>query len=171
MFRELKISASGFTKGPIIAFHISSRRSENRWPADRFIELRRLIVNHFKANILLLWSPGSEKSVYHPGDDEKVEYIKNVMNPKPIAYKTVHLRELVSVLSLSSLVVCCDGGAMHIAAAIGKPILAIWGSTDKRRWMPWKVKNIILQKGVNADEVTVEEALAAFAALWNEYRF
>ena len=122
------MSSSGFLKEkPVIAFHISSRRSENRWPVQRFVELANLISANYAAAILLLWSPGSEKNVYHPGDDEKAEIINNFLKPKPAAYKTTHIRELIAALSVSSLVVCCDGGAMHIAAALGKPIVTIWG--------------------------------------------
>ncbi|OGW34981.1 MAG: hypothetical protein A2088_06655, partial [Nitrospirae bacterium GWD2_44_7] len=68
------LNSAGFLKeNPLIAFHISSRRPENRWPAQRFIELANLISANYASNILLLWSPGSEKNVYHPGDDEKAE--------------------------------------------------------------------------------------------------
>jgi ADP-heptose:LPS heptosyltransferase len=39
------LSSSGFLKEkPVIAFHISSRRPENRWPAEKFVELGNLIL-------------------------------------------------------------------------------------------------------------------------------
>lgn len=145
---------------PVIAFHISSRRPESRWPADKFTELGNLIAEKHQANILLLWSPGSEKNPYHPGDDEKAERIINSMKSKPIACKTIQLRELIAMLSIADVVVCCDGGAMHIAAALGKPVVTIWGSTNPDRWRPWEARHIILQ-----DESRKTENVSAQAAL------
>ncbi|PIX88006.1 MAG: hypothetical protein COZ31_07435, partial [Nitrospirae bacterium CG_4_10_14_3_um_filter_44_29] len=160
------LSSSGFLKEkPVIAFHISSRRPENRWPAQRFAKLANLISANYAANILLLWSPGSEKNVYHPGNDEKAEIIKNSLKPEPAAYKTTSLRELIAALSVSSLVVCCDGGAMHIAAALGKPIVTIWGSTSPDSWAPWGTRHIILKKNRNAADISVEDAFTAVSNL------
>lgn len=148
---------------PAIAFHISSRRSENRWPVDKFIELGRLIMDKYKSPILLLWSPGSEKNVYHPGDDENAEKIINALGTSVIPYKTTRLSQLVAALSVAGIVVCCDGGAMHIAAGLGKPIVTIWGSTNPDRWKPYGVKHILLQdetkKAENINVKTVFEAV------------
>jgi len=156
------LNSSGVLKEkPVIAFHISSRRPENRWPAQRFVELANLIYANYAANILLLWSPGSEKNVYHPGDDEKAEIIKNSLTPSPVLYKTTRISELIAALSVSSLVVCCDGGAMHIAAALGKPIVTIWGSTSPDNWAPWGTRHILLKKNRNASDISVEEVFAA----------
>ena len=118
---------------------------------------------------LILWAPGSSKNPFHPGDDEKAEAIAGKMRGA-VLYKTRRLGELIAAISVCGLVICCDGGAMHIAAALGKPILTVWGSTDKRRWSPWQVDNIILQKGKRADEVTAGEALSAFEKLWKNLR-
>jgi heptosyltransferase-3 len=143
----------------LVAFHISSRRPENRWPAEKFIELGNLIAKNIQnAQILLLWSPGSEKNPYHPGDDEKAEIIKNNLRATTFAYKTENLKELIAALSICNLLVCCDGGAMHIGTALDKPIIALWGSSDADRWKPWSNKHIVLQgKDKKASNVNVEE--------------
>ncbi len=47
------------------------------------------------------------------------------------------LRELVALLSLADRVICHDSGPMHIAAALGKPITAIFGPTDPSRVGPY----------------------------------
>ncbi len=162
------IEMEGFNCDNIAAIHISSRKENNRWPIEKFIRLGNEMIKKYTVTPLILWAPGSSDNPYHPGDDEKALKIANGLVSKPILYKTTRLKELIAAVSVCRLVVCCDGGAMHIAAALGKPIVTIWGSTDKRRWSPWKVKNIILQKGMNADEIYVGEALPAFETLWKE---
>ncbi len=155
---------------PLIAFHISSRRPENRWPAKKFIELAEIIHNRREAGIMLLWSPGSEKNVYHPGDDEKAEFIMRSVRPYPAAYETRALRELVAALSVSDVVVCGDGGAMHIAAALGKRIVTMWGSTDPVRWRPWGVKHILLQgEGKRAENISVEAVFEGLEGMLSGY--
>ncbi|GAB5046714.1 glycosyltransferase family 9 protein [Thermodesulfovibrio sp. TK110] len=152
----------------LIALHISSRKPENRWSAEKFTQLAKTILKKNNAEIMFLWSPGSEKNPYHPGDDEKAELIIKSM-PQIIPYRTNHLRELIAALSFANLVVCLDGGAMHIAAALGKPIVTIWGSTDPHRWRPWGVKHIILQgSDKKAENVDVERVFEAIKQLLKE---
>lgn len=162
------LSASGIKK-PVIAFHISSRKPDNRWPVEKFIELGDLISTDLKASVLLLWSPGSESNVYHPGDDEKAGAVKAALGPKAAAYKTGNLKELIAALSASDLVVCCDGGAMHIAAALGKPVVAVWGSTRQDRWRPWGTEHLILQdKSKKAVDISVAAVFEAVKKLLKE---
>jgi ADP-heptose:LPS heptosyltransferase len=130
--------------GPLVVFHISSRRPENRWPADRFVALGRVLQAH-GARILLLWSPGSEANVFHPGDDGKAEAIRKDLGKGVLPFPTVRLRELVAALSEADVVVCGDGGAMHAAAALGKPMAVIWGRTAPARWRPWGTPHVLLR--------------------------
>ncbi len=111
---------------------------------------------------MLLWSPGSEKNPYHPGDDEKAEVIANSIKTGIIACKTTQLIELIAALSLADIVVCSDGGAMHIAAALDKPIVTIWGSTNPAIWRPWGVKHMILQdESRKVENISTEAVLNA----------
>ncbi|HWR89592.1 MAG TPA: glycosyltransferase family 9 protein [Dissulfurispiraceae bacterium] len=152
--------------GPVIAFHISSRRKENRWDVNKFIQLGERLSRDAGAVILLLWAPGSHDNVTHPGDDEMAATIVDRMEPKPVACPTTRLAELIAALSISDFVVCCDGGAMHIAAALGKPLVVLWGSTDPARWRPWKTKHVLVSDGTGrAEHVPVEAALEAIKSL------
>lgn len=163
------LSKAGLKRGErIVAFHISSRKAVNRWPKERFGELGDMICAEFPdVRILLLWSPGSSDNPLHPGDDDKAEWIMSAMMERPIAFRTKSLSDLSAVLSLASMVVCCDGGAMHMSAALGKPVLTVWGSTDRRRWAPWGVEHAILQKGTHeARSVHAQEAFEAFKRLF-----
>ncbi len=54
------------------------------------------------------------------------------------------LRELAALLDLSDLLVTCDSGPMHIAAAQGTPVVAVLGPTDPRRTGPYgQLQNVI----------------------------
>ncbi|MBI5644203.1 MAG: glycosyltransferase family 9 protein [Deltaproteobacteria bacterium] len=155
-------------KGKAVVFHISSRKPQNRWPGERFKALGELIQDKLGLDIILLWSPGNSSNPFHPGDDETAEWIISKMKRKPLAYRTLAVSELIAAMSAGSLVVCSDGGAMHIAAGLGKPIVTIWGSTDKKRWAPWGVPYRLLQKEQGlATEISSEEAFKAFIDLYS----
>jgi heptosyltransferase-2 len=47
------------------------------------------------------------------------------------------LRRLCAMLALAEFVVCNDSGPMHIAAALGKPLVAIFGPTNPARTGPY----------------------------------
>ncbi len=148
----------------IVIIHISSSRPENRWPRENFRTLADMVQEKRGLRVLLLWSPGKAEGA-RPGDDAAAEWIASSMKKKPLVFRTDSLRDLIAAMSIGHSVVCCDGGAMHIAAALGKPILTIWGSTDRRRWAPWGVPNMILQSGGNAALIDPGSAFEAFGKL------
>ena len=151
----------------VIGVHISARKPSNRWPAEHFIALIRRLREQHQAAFMLFWSPGSASNPRHPGDDEKAQQITNALSDIPIlAYPTEQLDQLIAGLSLCRALVCSDGGAMHIAAALGRPILCFFGKSDRSRWYPWKTPHVLLQPpSLDVADIGVDEAVAAFERL------
>ena len=54
------------------------------------------------------------------------------------------LRELAAVLAACDLVVSGDTGPMHLAVAVGTPVVALFGATDPRRHGPYGSRNVVL---------------------------
>jgi ADP-heptose:LPS heptosyltransferase len=58
---------------------------------------------------------------------------------------------------------------MHVAAALGKPIVCFFGNSDATLWRPWGVPYALLQPGSrDVADVSVDQALAAFGSLGAE---
>jgi len=53
------------------------------------------------------------------------------------------LRDLLAVISISDSILTNDSGPMHIAAALKKPLVALFGSTNPRRTGPWNQGTVI----------------------------
>lgn len=153
--------------GPIIGVHISARKVKQRWPVSHFIEFIRAAHQRYRASIMLFWSPGDENNPLHPGDDHKAAQIMAAIPGVPIlAYPTKDLSELIAGLTVCDSVVCSDGGAMHVAAALGKPIVCFFGNSDADVWHPWGVPYELLQQpSHNVQDITVDDALQAFERL------
>jgi len=55
------------------------------------------------------------------------------------------LPEMVEWIRRSELLICNDSGPMHVAAALGKPVVAMFGPTDPRRTGPYRQTEPVLQ--------------------------
>jgi heptosyltransferase-3 len=151
----------------MIAVHISARKPTNRWPVERFVELIRRLHAAGRGPFMLFWSPGSASNPRHPGDDEKAQQIMDGVKGIPVfACPTTRLDQLIAGLARCATLVCSDGGAMHLAAALGKPIVCFFGKSDRTRWYPWGVDHELLQPpSQDVADVTVDEAFDAFERL------
>lgn len=155
-------AAFGDAPGPRVAVHISARRPAQRWPAERFAALIEKLAG---CNALLLWSPGAASDPRHPGDDDKArEIVERLGRPAAVhTYRTERLPQLVAALAACDALICSDGGAMHVAAALGKPMVALFGDSPVERWRPWKVQHEVLQPASrNVMDIPVEAVAQAF---------
>lgn len=154
-------------QGPLIGLHISARKPPQRWPVERYAELAQRLHAEAGARFLLFWAPGSAADSKHPGDDEKAAALAARLAGLPMAPMPTHsLDELIAGLSLCDSVICSDGGAMHVAAALGKPLVCFFGNSDPVRWRPWGVPHQVLQApSRDVAEISVEQALAAWRAV------
>jgi ADP-heptose:LPS heptosyltransferase len=152
---------------PIVGVHVSARRSRQQWPAENFAALIEGIAKRHAVRIVLLWSPGEADNPMHPGDDDKARRIVESCGHVPLlACPTETLPRLIAALSLCDCVVCTDGGAMHLAAALAKPILCFFGDSPPERWRPWKTPHELLRpESRDLRDLEVEVALAGFERL------
>ena len=155
-----------------LALHISAREPERRWGNDNFIALaKHILQTQLDTQILLFWSPGKADDPHHPGDDEAAEQlIKAVGSDRLIPMPTQNLTELIAALSLCDLFIGTDGGAMHLAVALNKKVLAMFeNKPDKlNHWYPWQTQSLIVHGSSTVQstigyisQTSVQEALNA----------
>jgi ADP-heptose:LPS heptosyltransferase len=151
--------------GPFVAVHISARRPAQRWPLERYAQL----IIHLSAQqkVMLLWAPGAGDNPRHPGDDEAAAaLLRAARGAAVVPVETPDLKTLIAALSLAERVVCPDGGAMHLAAALGKPVLALFGDSPVARWRPWGVPHRVVQPGSrDLADLSLQAVAAAFTEL------
>lgn len=153
-----------------LAIHLSARKPRQRWAVENFSSLiRRLVDAGDVRRVLLFWAPGAEDDPLHPGDDQKAARLLGELAGLPVTPLPTHeLADLVAGLSLAERVICSDGGAMHIAAALGKPLVCFFGNSSAERWHPWDVPHELLQKpSRDVADISVDEVLDAYRRLTN----
>jgi ADP-heptose:LPS heptosyltransferase len=149
---------------PTVALHLSSRQPHQRWPKESFVALAQELSQKKSMQLFLFWSPGENDNRMHPGDDEKARWILKQLEHDPIfPCPTKNLRELIAAVSLVDQMICSDGGAMHIAAALQKPVLCFFGASNIQEWHPWNVPYQVLQPASKCvADITIEEVMKYF---------
>jgi len=98
-----------------------------RWPAERFAQVARTLRDKYDLHIILIGTAGD-------GVDELIAHLDGpFLN---LAGKT-SLPQLAAILRRAALFVGADSGVMHIAAAAGAPVVAIFGPSNPDAWGPW----------------------------------
>lgn len=130
-----------------LGVHISARKPSQRWPLAHWQGLLSKVRSQRPDwQILLFWSPGAEDDPRHPGDDGKAQAILTALaSEQVVPMPTQQLDQLIAGLDLCDQVFCSDGGAMHVAAGLGKPLVCLFGETNPANWHPWGVPYQLLQ--------------------------
>lgn len=152
---------------PTIGVHISARKPSQRWPAERFAETMRELHRLEDARFVLFWAPGPAGDPRHPGDDEKAAALVSMCAALPlIPLRTNSLRDLIAGIAACDTLILGDGGAMHVAAALGKPLVCLFGQSDAARWRPWGTACRVLQHpSREVAAITVDEVVSAYNSL------
>lgn len=153
----------GFFPKRIFGIHISARKISQQWPVEQFIEFAKKLPLEPKDAIALYWAPGAKDDPQHPGDDEKAQTMLDALQGFPIVpLPTTTLDALIASMACCSTLFCADGGAMHVAAGLGKPIVAMFGRSGPDQWGPWGVVSRVLQThALDVRDISVDEAVKA----------
>jgi heptosyltransferase-1 len=128
---------------PIVAVLPGARWETKRWGSDRFAEvIVRLAANHGFRSILIA-APDEA-----PRCAEIVRLAAPATPPPANLAGRTGLRDLVALLERAAVVVCQDSAPSHVAAALGRPVVCIFGPTNPRRTGPYGTKAHVLHADI-----------------------
>ena len=107
---------------PLIVLHPGANWSHKRWPADCFAQLADRLSRQHACSIVMTGSPDDRPLVQAIGE-------RMAVPPCPLVGQTT-LRQLAACLERADLVVSNDTGPLHIASALGRPVVALYGPTS-----------------------------------------
>jgi heptosyltransferase-1 len=134
-----RLLAEHFTfRDTLVAINPMARWTTKLWEEERFSDLAERLKKELSCTVLFTGSPS---------DVPAIERIVERLNPPPLnlAGKT-SLRELAYLYTRCRLVLTTDTGPMHIAAAMGVPVVALFGPTAPRRTGPYGKGHMVIQK-------------------------
>jgi heptosyltransferase-1 len=123
---------------PRIALNVGASRAYKRWPVAYWAQLADRLAEQGRGLVFI-------------GDERDSAMVAQVQahrarseNDLDLSGKT-NLRQLAAVLAACDLVISGDTGPMHIAVAVGTPVIALFGATNPARHGPYGGRNIVLR--------------------------
>jgi heptosyltransferase I len=113
-----------------------------RWPSDRFGRLAAWLRERHGLRSIALWGPGEE---------ELARAVVSSSSGAATEAPRTHLTDLVALSRAARLLVSGDTGPTHIAAAVGTPVVALFGPTDPLRNGPWSPDDRTLSRYSTCD--------------------
>jgi len=130
-FRE-----SGLEWKFVVALNPGGGWSSKRWGTQHFARLGDMLAGDWNAAIVVLWGPG---------ELQDAERIRDAMTRQCHLIPSTTLKQLAAILGRCSLLVTNDSGPMHIGAAMGTPIVALFGPTNPDLQGPFNTLHVVVQ--------------------------
>ena len=108
-----------------------------RCEPEKWIELCNAIQKKINTRFLILWGPGDEHDAHE---------IKNNLNENAVLIPDTDVGKLAALINECNLVLANDSGPMHIAAALGVPVIGIFGPTNPVNHKPYSEKSDYIMK-------------------------
>jgi lipopolysaccharide heptosyltransferase I len=125
---------------PWVMMNLGTRWETKRWPVSHFATVAQQVHLITGGSVILVGGPDEHLLA--------AEFEQKFSRKGLSTVGKTTLRELVAILSLSDLVVSNDSGPLHLAAALGRPVLAPFTCTSPTRTGPYGQRDNIVMTTV-----------------------
>lgn len=126
---------------PIIIIQPGARYWFKAWPDERFAELADRLATDYGCQVLI---GGSRE------EEALAQRIHESAKSRPISMAGLAtLKQFAAIAKRAALFVGNDSGAMHIAAAVGTPVVALFGPSNPAEWGPRGGPAEVIYKGLD----------------------
>jgi ADP-heptose:LPS heptosyltransferase len=146
------MQSKNVTKRPIVAISITAGNKIKEWGDDKFSELAEAIVSNFDVSLMWLGGSRDEKRITH-----FVKTLSKNAEDRSFVVAGADLRDVPALLRHSALYIAVDTGPIHIAHALGVPLVDIVGPVDPGELVPRGPKCLAI-----FPEASIEPSVFAF---------
>ena len=138
--RNFLIEAGTESEPLLIGIHPGGNWGYKLWDTKNYAQVASTLAKKLNAAILLFAGPNER---------ELQAQVAEMMEVPLILVQTDNLRHLAALISACDVYIGNDTGPMHIAAAVGTPVVALFGSTNPIRSGPYGDTHTVVQSGIN----------------------
>ena len=131
------LGEAGLGAGSFVHVHPTSRWLFKAWTDAANAELLRRLARDGHRIVLTAAPDPREKAIVG-------RILEEARVPVTDLSGQLSLRELAAVAARARLFVGVDSAPMHIAAAVGTPVVALFGPSGEREWGPWRVPHRVV---------------------------
>lgn len=142
---EAKISRNQ----PLCTIQTGAGAWDNRYPPELWAEVAEGMIR--AGYVVVALGAKGEPQIPHAGVEDRVG-------------KT-SLREAQAWVRASAVHLCGDTGTGHIAAAVGVPVVSVFGPANPRRTRPYTTRGVVLHRGPNTFDTPPSEVVEAALSL------
>lgn len=121
---------------PVVGLVVGATRPQKRWPEPYFARLADSLWSRYGASSVLLGGPEEAATA--------ARIVETARSPLVSAIGKTTEKQLAALIARLSVVVSGDSGPLHIAAAVGTPVVALFGSTDPAETGPYRAAGSVL---------------------------
>jgi heptosyltransferase-1 len=163
----LAVPTAATGPGGYVLMNPSAAWPNKRWPPERFGALAAAIRTRHTLTSMVLWGPGEK---------DLADAVVAASNGAAQAAPPTTIVDIVALARSARVMISGDTGPMHIAGAVGTPIVALFGPTRSERNGPWSPHDISISHFAQCvchyerrcrrshpciDDISVDEVLAA----------
>lgn len=132
-----KLAVRGVAPGSRYAvLHPVANFFTKEWPFERYAALARLLEEQHA--LMPVFTCG-------PGERPKLDAVARGYGKPLVRLEALTIPELVALIEGAALFLGNDSGPAHIAAALGRPVVVLFGSSDSTAWGPWRTPHVVVQ--------------------------
>jgi heptosyltransferase-3 len=140
----VRLASAGLGLGqPLVVVHPVSRWLFKAWPEESCADVVTRLVRQGAVAVAVTSGPGPAEVDAAHRILSRVE-ASGAGSPAINLVGETSLGELAAVLERASLFVGVDSAPMHMAAALGIPVVALFGPSGEMSWGPWGEGNVVL---------------------------
>lgn len=135
-----------------LGIHISASEPSRQWPMPAFAGLINTITaTHSDIEVLIF---------YGQSEEAKREALADKLNTSVTFVNPGSVDDLMASLTLCDLLICNDGGVLHIAAGLGVPIVGLFEGNPMKSgcWYPWGVAHTLVSAPVSQPVAAIRPA-------------
>jgi ADP-heptose:LPS heptosyltransferase len=134
---------------PFAVLHPFASEAAKTWPQENFLAVAKHLHGDLGIEPLFIGGAGEDLSAF-------AEFS---------CFQGAPLEEVKSLLAGASIFIGNDSGPAHIAAAFGRPVVVLFGSSEVDNWRPWRTENVVLTGTEGIQSLEVSQVTSAVATL------